>query len=112
MNFTHLICHRFLFEREILREKDLFLCREGVNVFIHADNGLEIPPVESLSLYELRSPGLDNTWYVRIDDTMEFEAFVRRMESIIFREEEGVLTVDDPVYGKVRYGLMNRSVNI
>jgi hypothetical protein len=112
VNFTHLICHRFLFEREILREKDLFLCREGVNVFIHADNGLEIPPVESLSLYELRSPGLDNTWYVRIDDTMEFEAFVRRMESIIFREEEGVLTVDDPVYGKVRYGLMNRSVNI
>ncbi len=103
VNFTHLILFRDSFDKVILREKSLFLRRGGVNVFIHADNGLQLPQTESLSKYELRSPGLTNTWYVRIDDTMAFESFMENMESLSFTENNGNLETMDPVYGRVEY---------
>lgn len=57
----------------------------------------------NLSKYELRSPGLTNTWYVRIDDTMAFESFMENMESLSFTENNGNLETMDPVYGRVEY---------
>ncbi len=108
VNYTHLICFRSFFDIQVLRECDLFLRRGAVNVFIHADNGLRIPDVKSLSHYELRSPGLDNTWYVRIDDTMDFETFMKNMERISFMKKDDSIEVDDPVYGRVEYTLLRR----
>ncbi len=105
VNFTHLILFRDSFDKVILREKNLFLRRGGVNVFIHADNGLQLPETESLSKYELRSPGLTNTWYVRIDDTMVFNDFMENMDRLSFTENNGTLETMDPVYGRVEYTL-------
>lgn len=105
VNFTHLICFRDAFDRQILREKDLFLRRGNVNVLVHADNGLEVPEVASLAEYELRSPGLDNTWYIRIDDSMDFDTFVNNMSSCALEQHNDRLTIQDPVYGKVEYTL-------
>ena len=112
VNFTHLICFRNFFDRQILGERNLFLRRGSVNVFIHADNGLHLPETESLSRYELRSPGLNNTWYVRIDDTMDFDSFMKRMEQLSFRQGNGVLEIDDPVYGRVEYPIMKNCTEI
>lgn len=109
VNFTHLILFRDSFDEQILRERDLFLRRGDVNVFIHADNGLLLPETESLSKYELRSPGLDNTWYIRIDDSMDFRSFVEAMENITCIEYGGVLEVCDPLYGRVEYPLLEPS---
>lgn len=106
VNFTHLILFREFFDKEILRKKDLFLRRGRVNVFIHAENGFAPGGVKSLSKYELRSPGLNNTWYVRIDDTMDFESFTEKMSKLSFIERGGHLEVCDPVYGRVEYALL------
>ncbi|MCF0262365.1 MAG: hypothetical protein HUK23_05605 [Sphaerochaetaceae bacterium] len=105
VKFTHLICFKDSFDKQILGEKDLFLRRGKVNVYIHADNGLVVPEVKSLSRYELRSPGLNNTWYVRIDDTMDFEDFVQKMRSCTLKQQDDKLVIQDPVYGKVEYAL-------
>lgn len=103
VNFTHLICFRDRFDKQILRDRDLFLRRGKVNVYIHANNGLEVPQTVSLSSYELRSPGLDNTWYIRIDDTMDFESFVDRMSSCALKQQNDKILIQDPVYGQVEY---------
>lgn len=111
VNFTHLICFRKFFDEEILRERELFLRRGSVNVFIHADNGLTVPEIKSLSGYELRSPGLDNIWYVRIDETMDYKTFVEKMERISFTRHDAVLEIMDPVYGRVEYSLLEPDGN-
>ncbi|MCF0237069.1 MAG: hypothetical protein HUK24_00605, partial [Sphaerochaetaceae bacterium] len=105
VNFTHLICFRDSFDKQILKEKDLFLKRGKVNVYIHADNGLFIPNTKSLSKYELRSPGLTNTWYVRIDDTMDFNVFVEKMSCCTLLQQDDKIVIHDPVYNKVEYTL-------
>ena len=112
VNFTHLICFRDNFDRQLLDEKDLFLRRGEVNVHIHADNGLQVPETRSLSKYELRSPGLTNTWYVRIDDTMDFDSFVENMRGCTLEQQNDKLLIQDPVYGKVEYTLLKPVLEI
>lgn len=109
VNFTHLICFRENFDKEILEKDRLFLKRGKVNVYIHVDNGFEIPSVKSLQKYELRSEGLKNKWYVRIDDTMEFEEFINAMKCSTFKELGDNLYVQDPIYGSVQYRLQKRA---
>ncbi len=109
VNFTHLICFRESYQKEILEDKDLFLRRGKINVYIHAENGFQIPAAKSLSKYELRSPGLDNTWYVRIDDTMDFETFVQKMRDCEILYEREKVSVLDPVYGQVEYTLTDKA---
>lgn len=105
VNFTHLICFRDSFNQQLLLQRDLFLRRGKVNILIHAENGLQIPKTRSLSKYELRSLGLTNTWYVRIDDTMDFQSFVDKMSSCPLTQLGDTLVIQDPVYGKVEYTL-------
>ncbi|MBR2281278.1 MAG: hypothetical protein IJ863_01500, partial [Spirochaetales bacterium] len=112
VNFTHLICFRDRFDRQILEGGDLFLRRGRVNVYIHADNGLQVPETLSLSKYELRSPGLANTWYVRIDDTMDFDSFVERMRDCTPEQQDDKLLIQDPVYGTVEYTLLKPVLEI
>lgn len=112
VNFTHLICFRDSFDRQIMEGKDLFLRRGKVNVYIHADNGLQVPETRSLSKYELRSPGLTNTWYVRIDDTMDFDSFIEKMRGCTLKQQNDKLLIQDPVYGKVEYTLLKPVLEI
>ena len=109
VNFTHLICFRDCFQKQILDGKDLFLRRGNVNVYIHAENGLQIPDIKSLSKYELRSPGLNNTWYVRVDDTMDFDTFTQKMRACCFAYGNNKLSILDSVYGQVEYTLSDTS---
>lgn len=106
VNFTHLICFRENFDKEILEKNSLYLRRGNVNVYIHVDNGFEIPSVKSLQKYELRSLGLKNKWYVRIDDSMEFEEFIKAMKCSTFTELGDILYVQDPIYGSIQYRLL------
>lgn len=112
VNFTHLICRRGSFERCILEERDLFMRREGVNVYVHADNGLVVPDVKSLSEIELRSYGLTNTWYVKIDDSMDFKSFVQRMRGCTLTQQDDTLLIQDPVSGAEGYSLAHPVLKI
>ena len=112
VNFTHLICRRSSFDSCILEDRDLFMRREGVNVYVHADNGLVVPEVKSLSEIELRSYGLTNTWYVRIDDTMDFGSFVERMKGCVFTQHDDKLLIQDPVGGAEEYSLAHPVLKI
>lgn len=107
IGYTHLICFRNRFEKQVLEKCDLFLRRDGVNVFVHADNGLEIPSQPLLCDMELRSPGLWNTWYVRLDDSMSFDDFVKAMKTCSVKRDKQIIWVHDPVYGMVRYTTMD-----
>lgn len=106
VNFTHLICFRENFDKKILEKNSLYLRRGSVNAYIHVDNGFLVPSVKSLQKYELRSNGLKNKWYVRIDDTMEFEEFVKAMKGVTFTVLGDILYVEDPIYGSVQYRLL------
>ena len=107
IGYTHLICFRNRFEKQVLEKCDLFLRRDGVNVFVHADNGLEIPSQPLLCDMELRSPGLWNTWYVRLDDSMSFDDFVKAMKTCSVKRDKQIIWVHDPVYGIAWYTTMD-----
>lgn len=103
VGYTHLICRRDAFDEQILEGKELFLRRGTVNLYIRAENGLEVPSSPFLSSFELRSPGLWNSWYVRLDDSLSFSEFVKAMRHCDVVGKRDCLLVRDPVYGLVRY---------
>jgi len=110
VQYTHALCDLSTLDEYRLEGNWFFLRRGDVYGAIYADNGLRITEKGPLKDKELISPGINNTWLVKVcnkKEAGEFGPFTNALRDAV--EVDGARCLfRDPVYGSLEFKLMRK----